>query len=94
MSPTLQILWESASPGCVSDSFQQKADRFLLYEAQITEQLGLQFTMQLESAWDELHGAELDRAFEQGFLTAFRLWMEVSGHSGGLLESNTRAETP
>lgn len=78
MSPTLQTLWESASPGHVSEPLQQKSDRFMLYEDQIRERLGWQFTMELESAWDDLHAAQLDDAFEQGFLTAFRLWAEVS----------------
>lgn len=78
MSPTLQMLWESTPHDRVSDSLQQKLDHFMLYEDQITQQLGWQFTVELESAWDDLHGAQLDDAFEQGFLTAFRLWVEVS----------------
>lgn len=84
MSPTLQMLWESIPHGRVSGPLRQKLDRFMLYEDQITQQLGWQFTMDLESAWDDLHAAQLDDAFEQGFLTAFRLWMEVSALGRGV----------
>ena len=83
MSPTLQTLWESASPNHISDPLRQKFDRLLLYENQVREQLGWQFTMELESAWDDVHAAQLDDAFERGFLTAFRLWMEVSALKRG-----------
>lgn len=77
MSPTLQMLWEFNSPNHVPDPLQQKLDRFMVLESQVQEQFGWRFVMDLEAAWDELHEAQLDRAFEQGFLAAFRLWAEV-----------------
>lgn len=82
MTPILEILLEATRPKEPPKPFQEKLDRFMVLENQLQEQLGWQFTMDLESAWDELHAASLDRAYEEGFLTAFRLWMEVSalGH--------------
>ena len=78
MTSILEILLEATQPKEPSKLLQQKLDRFLVLESRLQEQLGLQFTTDLESAWDELHAADLDRAYEHGFLTAFRLWMEVS----------------
>lgn len=84
MSPTLQVLWESVPSKRPSESLQQKLDRFLVYEDQISQCLGLRFTTELENAWDDLHAAELDRAYEAGFVTAFRLWAEVSATGQGV----------
>lgn len=78
MTPILEILLEATRPKEPPKPFQEKLDHFMVLENQLQEQLGWQFTMDLESAWDELHAAELDRAYEHGFITAFRLWMEVS----------------
>lgn len=78
MTPTLQMLWESASSCHAAEPLQKKLDRFMMLESQVQEQLGWHFTMDLESAWDDVHAAQLDDAYERGFLTAFRLWMEVS----------------
>lgn len=78
MTPMLQILLESTQVKEKPGPLEQKRDRFLIYENQVSKQLGWHFTMELESAWDELHAAELDRAYEQGFLAAFRLWQEVT----------------
>lgn len=84
MTPMLQILLESTQVKEKPGPLEQKIDRFLIYENQVSEQLGWQFTMELESAWDELRAAELDRAYEQGFLTAFRLWQEVTALAHGV----------
>lgn len=78
MTSILQILLESTQTRKTPEALEQKRDRFLIYENQVSEQLGWHFTMELESAWDELHAAELDRAYEQGFLAAFRLWQEIT----------------
>lgn len=85
MTPILEILLEATRPKEPPEPFQEKLDRFMVLENQLQEQLGWQFTMDLESAWDELHAAELDRAYEEGFLTAFRLRMEVSALRRGAL---------
>ena len=83
MTPILEILLEATRPKELPKPFQEKLDRFMVLENQLQEQLGWQFTMDLESAWDDLHAAELDRAYEQGFLTAFRLWMELQPKLNG-----------
>lgn len=78
MLPTLQILWESARSTAMGQTSKEKLKRFRACEDKIVAQFGLEFVDELENAWDELHLAELDRAYQAGFLTAFQLWMEVS----------------
>lgn len=83
MTPILEILLEATQSKELPKPLQEKLDRFMALESQVQEQLGWQFTMDLESAWDELHATDLDRAYEHGFLTAFRLWMELQPKLNG-----------
>lgn len=78
MTPTLQILWDSARPSGSASETQEKLQRLIDLQDKIQTQFGLAFLDQWDRAWDDLHMVELDRAFEQGFLAAFQLWMEVS----------------
>lgn len=85
MLPTLQILWEAARSTRTDASFQEKQERFRACEDKIQAQLGLDFVDELDNAWDDLHLAELDCAFEQGFLAAFRLWAEMCSLNGSAM---------
>lgn len=78
MLPTLQTLWESTPSSATDKPVQKRLERLLLYENQVQEHLGWKFAIEMERAWDDLHHAEIERAFEQGFLTAWKLWAEVS----------------
>lgn len=84
MLPTLKILWETTDSTRIETSFKEKQERFGACEEKIHTHLGLDFANELLNAWDDLHMAELDRAFEQGFLAAWRLWAEVSAASNGV----------
>ena len=80
MSPILQALqefvqWERPRP---SDG--EKLQKLIALQDKIQARFGLDFVNELCAAWDDFHMEELDRAYEDGFLTAFRLWMEVAGH--------------
>lgn len=78
MSPILQALQESVQWEHSDPEQSKKLNRLISLHNKVQTQFGLDFVNELSTAWDELHDAELDRAYEEGFLTAFRLWMEVS----------------
>ena len=78
MLPTLQILQQAQTTSILKEEVTKKVERLLLYENQVQEHLGWKFAIEMERAWDDLHHAEIERAFEQGFLTAWKLWAEVS----------------
>lgn len=52
-------------------------DHLIALQDEIQARFGLDFLDEWDAAWTARHSAEVDRAYEQGFLTAFRLWMEV-----------------
>lgn len=85
MLPTLQILWEAACPTKMDASFKEKQELLRACEDKIHAQFGLDFVDELENAWNDLHMAELDCAFEQGFLAAFRLWVEMCSLNGSAM---------
>lgn len=78
MLPTLQILQQAQTTTTRKEELTQKLECFLTYEEKIRSQFGLGFLNKMENAWDELHAAELDDAYEAGFLAAWKLWAEVS----------------
>lgn len=84
MTPTLQILWDSAQPSSSASAAKEKMQKLIPLQDKIQTQFGLEFLDQWDRAWDDLHLSELDCAFEQGFLAAFRLWMEVSAMGHGM----------
>ena len=84
MSPILQILQEFSHTTAVEPSYTEKLQNLIVLQEKIQHQFGLSFLDEFSAAWNDLHMAELDRAYEQGFLTAFRLWAEVSAMERGL----------
>lgn len=78
MSPTLEILHEAIQFGKPDITYQKKLNNLISFQDKVQAQFGLDFLNEFTNAWDDLHMVELDRAFEQGFLAAFQLWMEVS----------------
>ena len=70
MSPTLDILWRDAITNCrltISKETQARADS---YEEK--------FLDDYTAINDALLWEYLGKAYEQGFLTAFHLWMDAS----------------
>lgn len=78
MLPTLQILQQAQTTSILKEEVTKKVERLLLYENQVQEHLGWKFAIEMERAWDELHGVQLDDAYTAGFLAAWKLWAEVS----------------
>lgn len=77
MLPTLELLWtqpqqELARP--VSPEVRQRCHAYL---EQITQTFGLEFTDALTGAVDAEGDARAEAAYQQGFLTAFHLWMDA-----------------
>lgn len=77
MLPTIQILYEAGSYTPISAELKQKSAAYHAYQDQIREQFGLTFVNGMDDALNDYQLAELDRAFEQGFLAAWNLWAEV-----------------
>lgn len=78
MSTIIQALQESVQWEHSDPAQDKKLNKLISLHNKIQAQFGLDFINELSTAWDDLHLTELDRAYEEGFLTAFRLWMEVS----------------
>ena len=77
MSPTLDILWRDAITNCrltISKETQARADS---YEEKIKDAFGLKFLDDYTAINDALLWEYLGKAYEQGFLTAFHLWMDA-----------------
>lgn len=83
MLPTLKIFWEHSRENIAVRPSPEARQRFRACEDKIQAQLGLDFVDELDNAWNDIHLGELDRAYEQGFLDAFRLWAEVTAVGGG-----------
>ena len=82
MLPTLQILYEAGSFTPISAELKQKSAAYHTYQDQIRERFGLTFVNGMDDALNDYQLAELDRAFEQGFLAAWKLWAEVTNLTG------------
>lgn len=79
MLSTIQILYEAGPYTPISDEYKKKSAEYQTYQDQIREHFGLAFVDGMDHALNEFHLTEVDRAFEQGFLAAWKLWVEVSG---------------
>ncbi len=78
MSPTIEPLWREYfdnGPHCAAQELRQTCHCYL---ERISQVLGMEFTDALTGAIDDQHAAELENAYKEGFVTAFRLWMEMA----------------
>lgn len=77
MLPTLQLLWTQSQEELsrpISPEIRQRGHAYL---EQITQTFGVEFTDTLTNAVDVEQDARVEAAYEQGFLTAFHLWMDA-----------------
>ena len=77
MTPTLKILWEEPQQDRLHGGSRQIRERCGAYLEQIEQTLGVSFTDAFTEAIDREREEILENAYEQGFLTAFRLWMDA-----------------
>lgn len=77
MSPTLKALWEEPQQDRLHGVSRQTREICSAYIDQVTQALGIPFTDALTDAIDREREEILENAYEQGFLTAFRLWMDA-----------------
>ena len=73
----IEILQEAAAPERTPEGGREALKAYLVYEEQVQEAFGTKFVNEMTSAADALHQDELSGAYEQGFLNAFQLWLEV-----------------
>ena len=78
MSPILQALQESVEYNNRTPATLEMLQRLSALQDKIKAEFGMPFLNEYSDAWNDLHLDEIDRAYEAGFVTAFRLWMEVS----------------
>lgn len=76
MLPSLDLLWtqpqqELSRP--ISPEIRQRCHAYL---EQVAQTFGIEFTDALTGAVDAEQDARVEAAYQQGFLTAFHLWME------------------
>lgn len=76
MSPTLQLLWTQSQQELSRPISPEIRQRCRGYLQQITDAFGVPFTDALTNAMDAEQGARVEAAYQQGFLTAFHLWMD------------------
>lgn len=76
MSPTLQLLWTQPQQDLSRPISPEIRQRCHAYLEQITDTFGIPFTDALTNAMDAEQDARVEAAYQQGFLTAFHLWME------------------
>lgn len=77
MSPTLNLLWTQSQQELsrpISPEIRQRCHGYL---EQVAQTFGIEFTDALTNAVDIEQDARVEAAYEQGFLTAFHLWMDV-----------------
>lgn len=84
MSPIIQALQDSVQQKHPDPAEQEKLHKLIALQDKVQARFGLDFVNELSTAWDDLHLSELDHAYEEGFLTAFRLWMEVAALGCGV----------
>lgn len=77
MLPTLQLLWTQSQEDLSRPISPEILQRSHAYLEQITQTFGVEFTDALTNAVDVEQDARVEAAYEQGFLTAFHLWMEA-----------------
>lgn len=77
MSPTLQLLWTQSQQELTRPISPEIRQRCRAYLEQVTQTFGVEFTDALTGAVDVEQDARVEAAYEQGFLTAFHLWMDA-----------------
>lgn len=77
MSPILNSLWTQYEENHYQLPPAEVRERSHEYFERITKAFGIKFTDDLTNAISEEQSYELENAYQQGFLTAFQLWMEV-----------------
>lgn len=78
MSSTLQLLWTQSQQELSRPISPEIRQRSRAYLEQVTQTFGVEFTDALTDAVDVERDARVEAAYEQGFLTAFHLWMDAS----------------
>lgn len=78
MSTIIQALQESVEYSSRNPATLEMLQRLNALQDKIKAEFGMPFLNEYSDAWNDIHLDEIDRAYEHGFLTAFRLWMEVS----------------
>lgn len=76
LSPTLQLLWTQPQQDLSRPISPEIRQRCRAYLDQVTQAFGIPFTDALTNAMDAEHDARVEAAYQQGFLTAFHLWMD------------------
>jgi len=76
MLPTLQLLWTQAQQDLSPHIDPKIRQRCHGYLEQVTDAFGIPFTDALTNAMDAEESARVEAAYQQGFLTAFHLWMD------------------
>lgn len=77
MLPTLQLLWTQSQQELSRPIPLEIRQRCRAYLDQVTQTFGVEFTDALTNAVDTEQDARVEAAYEQGFLTAFHLWMDA-----------------
>lgn len=78
MSRTMEPLWREYFENGPRHTTQELRQTCHCYLERVTQTLGLEFTDALTGAIDDQHVEELENAYREGFVTAFRLWMEMA----------------
>lgn len=77
MSPTLHLLWTQSQQELSRPIPPEIHRPCSAYLEQVTQTFGVGFTDALTNAVDIEQDARVEAAYEQGFLTAFHLWMDI-----------------
>lgn len=77
MSPTLNLLWTQPQQELSRPISPEIRQRCHIYLEQVAQTFGIEFTDALTAAVDVEQDARVEAAYEQGFLTAFHLWMDA-----------------
>lgn len=77
MLPILDLLWTRPQLEHRRTIPPEVRQRCHAYLDQITQAFGVEFTDDLTNAIGVEQDARVEAAYEQGFLTAFHLWMDV-----------------
>ena len=83
MSPSLEPLWREYLENGPRPARKELRETSHFYLERVTQALGIEFTDALTGAIDDQHEEDMQSAYAEGFLTAFRLWMEMSAGQGG-----------
>ena len=77
MLPTLDLFWTQPQQDLSRPISPEIRQRCRVYLEQVTQAFGIEFTDALTNAVDVEQDARVEAAYEQGFLTAFHLWMDA-----------------